>query len=288
MRGPAELYTASPGRGSAAGAERWQWADQTARTAAPKPAANTRGIRRFEQDKFKPSMDVKEAGRLGAIATNRKLLKKKRRKSGRGKVAAAFEKGVVMEKSDGIAVSARELLVALPILGTTLAITYDVGFFYGIDIGYFTLFSLAEHIVFALEAIPSAFVGALMVPMGIFSWQLGERALEKARGPITAETPAEERERIQARLDARQKRMDRWHLSFSVCVLALGILLFIISKELLFAPAAIVAGLYGLTGYVFPPKEYFRNPAYFAGTFYTIMFILTAFSLGLFSAFDRN
>jgi hypothetical protein len=199
-------------------------------------------------------------------------------------VAAALEKGVVMEKSDGFAVSARELLVALPILGTTLAITYDVGFFYGIDIGYFTLFSLAEHIVFALEAIPAAFVGALMVPMGIFSWQLGERALEKARGPITAETPAEERERIQARLDARQKRMDRWHLSFSVCVLALGILLFIISKELLFAPAAIVAGLYGLTGYVFPPKEYFRNPAYFAGTFYTIMFIVTAFSLGLFSA----
>jgi hypothetical protein len=52
----------------------------------------------------------------------------------------------------------KELVVVLPAMASALALTYDVGFFSGIDIRFFTLFSLSEHIVFALQAIPFALV----------------------------------------------------------------------------------------------------------------------------------
>jgi hypothetical protein len=52
----------------------------------------------------------------------------------------------------------KELLVIAPLLGSTLAVAFDVGYFYGIDVNFFTLFSITEHIVFALEALPSAFI----------------------------------------------------------------------------------------------------------------------------------
>jgi hypothetical protein len=45
---------------------------------------------------------------------------------------------------------------AAPLLGTMIAVCFDVGYFYGVGIDYFTLFSLTEHIGFALEALPYA------------------------------------------------------------------------------------------------------------------------------------
>jgi len=38
----------------------------------------------------------------------------------------------------------KEMFVAVPVLGTALSITYDVGYFYGVDINYFTMFSLLD------------------------------------------------------------------------------------------------------------------------------------------------
>ena len=54
----------------------------------------------------------------------------------------------------------KELLVAVPFLGSSIAVAYDVGFFYGIDIHLFTLFLNHQHITFALEALPFAMVVA--------------------------------------------------------------------------------------------------------------------------------
>jgi hypothetical protein len=47
---------------------------------------------------------------------------------------------------------------AIPLVGTTIAVCFDVGYFWGVGIDYFTLFSLTEHIGFALEALPAALV----------------------------------------------------------------------------------------------------------------------------------
>jgi hypothetical protein len=57
----------------------------------------------------------------------------------------------------------KALAVGAPLFASSLAITYDVGFFFGADIGFFTFFSLSEHVVFALQAIPFVLVPALVI-----------------------------------------------------------------------------------------------------------------------------
>ncbi len=54
-----------------------------------------------------------------------------------------------------------------PFLASTLAITYDVGFFYGSDISFFTFFSFTEHLVFALQTAPFAILASGCI-WGIF------------------------------------------------------------------------------------------------------------------------
>jgi hypothetical protein len=51
--------------------------------------------------------------------------------------------------------------VVLPVIGTSIALTYDVGYFFGIDINYFSVFSFAEHIGFALQVAPLALIVVL-------------------------------------------------------------------------------------------------------------------------------
>ena len=46
----------------------------------------------------------------------------------------------------------------LPVLGAAIALTFDVGCFYAIGIDFFTLFSLSEHILFAIQALPIVLV----------------------------------------------------------------------------------------------------------------------------------
>jgi len=57
----------------------------------------------------------------------------------------------------------RELLVFVPLLGSALAVAFDVGYSTGLDLRFFTFFSLTEHITFALEALPFAFLWAAVL-----------------------------------------------------------------------------------------------------------------------------
>src|SRR5580700_7554417 len=59
-----------------------------------------------------------------------------------------------MADKEGERLTPKELLVLLPALGSILAIVYDLGFFVGLQADYFTLFSLSEHLVFAIQALP--------------------------------------------------------------------------------------------------------------------------------------
>ena len=74
--------------------------------------------------------------------------------------------------------SYRDYLVAIPFLLTAGALTFDVGYFSGVDINFFTLFSLSEHVLFALEALPSVFAVVFIGSLFIFwirsrNWSLG-------------------------------------------------------------------------------------------------------------------
>ncbi|QIP05752.1 hypothetical protein [Bradyrhizobium symbiodeficiens] len=64
-----------------------------------------------------------------------------------------------------------------PLLASSLAITYDVGFFVGVGIGYFSFFSLSEHLVFALQSLPFAIppvaVLLIWVTTGWYGYQQG-------------------------------------------------------------------------------------------------------------------
>src|SRR5882672_4759524 len=52
-------------------------------------------------------------------------------------------------------------ILVIPVLGTLCAITFDVGYFSGIGINYYSVFSPAEHIGFALQVAPMAFLTTL-------------------------------------------------------------------------------------------------------------------------------
>jgi hypothetical protein len=59
-------------------------------------------------------------------------------------------------------------LAYIPLLAAAVALSFDVGCFYAIQINFFTLFSLSEHIVFAIQAFPIAL--AILIPIsGVFA-----------------------------------------------------------------------------------------------------------------------
>jgi hypothetical protein len=65
----------------------------------------------------------------------------------------------------------KDALVALPFVGSAIAMSWEVGSFIpisGIGGGTFGLFSLSEHLSFAIEALPIGLVCAAMLPI-IFS-----------------------------------------------------------------------------------------------------------------------
>jgi len=54
----------------------------------------------------------------------------------------------------------KDWFLVVPVLGSMLAVTFDVGYFWGTDLNYFTLFSLAEHVLFSFQALPVALMAS--------------------------------------------------------------------------------------------------------------------------------
>jgi hypothetical protein len=92
----------------------------------------------------------------------------------------------------------KSLTVVGPLLASTLAVTYDVGFFYGSDIGFFTFFSLTEHLVFALQAAPFAVVASGTVIGWLFGTWLGYQQGQELVANF-----------VQANNDERQKILEK-------------------------------------------------------------------------------
>jgi hypothetical protein len=91
-------------------------------------------------------------------------------------------------------------------------VTYDVGFFVGIGTGFFTFFSLTEHLVFTLQSIPY-FVPPVLVLLlwyagGWFGARSGERRGAALVETIKAADPATRRKLIDSFL-RKAKRYQR-------------------------------------------------------------------------------
>jgi hypothetical protein len=74
------------------------------------------------------------------------------------------------------------LSIAGPLLAGSLAITYDVGFFFGTGIAFFSFFSLSEHLVFALQLLPLAAIPPAIVLLMWFAvgwWSSNYNPMEK-------------------------------------------------------------------------------------------------------------
>lgn len=80
--------------------------------------------------------------------------------------------------AQGSGVGTKDILVALPVLGAALAVTYDVGYFWGLNINFFSAFSLQEHIAFALEYIPFALaissIAFILPILAQWAWKEGQ------------------------------------------------------------------------------------------------------------------
>ena len=62
---------------------------------------------------------------------------------------------VTEEASAGMDI-AKLVSVGVPLLASSIAVFYDVGFFYALDASFFNFFSVSEHLVFSLQALPFA------------------------------------------------------------------------------------------------------------------------------------
>jgi hypothetical protein len=172
----------------------------------------------------------------------------------------------------------KELAIMIPLVGIALAVTYDVGFFYGIGIEYFTLFSLQEHILFALQAIPTAFVLAFGVPSGILAYQAGKRAVDKNTPPIpTGKVELAELLAIQEKVRAYFRMSQRWLLFYSLLFLAFGSVMVALHQYFVGA-IAIMSGVGSLIGYSVKGGNV---PSVYFVLWYLVFYTCISFALGL-------
>jgi hypothetical protein len=70
------------------------------------------------------------------------------------------------EEDKAISWSLKDVFLVVPFFASALALTWEVGFFFRIKGGAFGLFSVAEHIMFALQALPIALSAVALFIMG--------------------------------------------------------------------------------------------------------------------------
>jgi di/tricarboxylate transporter len=73
----------------------------------------------------------------------------------------------------------KEGLIIVPFLASALALTWEVGFFLRIKGSAFGLFTLSEHLTFALQALPLALLAAIGVVGGAVQSSLMDRFISR-------------------------------------------------------------------------------------------------------------
>ena len=88
----------------------------------------------------------------------------------------------------GASISFEKYLPLIPVIGTSVAVLFDVGYFWGVGINYFTFFSFTEHISFALEALPIAIlILVFWVVVDALPPHFDQRKPDQSSSPSTAD-----------------------------------------------------------------------------------------------------
>ena len=171
--------------------------------------------------------------------------------------------------------SLREVAVLVPVIGTSIAITYDVGFFWGLDIKYFTLFSLTEHLVFAMEALPIALGLSFIIGLLFAAFKaLGQRDDEKTERETSTLNPQQKLEWFQQ----SAARTRRWSLRWGVFSLAIQPLAWFghtLWSPIVFALCVILHSF----GAMFYPKVFYSP--FFLTTYVATVSLLITFAVGV-------
>ncbi|WP_028134352.1 hypothetical protein [Bradyrhizobium japonicum] len=168
----------------------------------------------------------------------------------------------ILSKLGALLPHLKDAIVIVPLLGTALAITYDVGFFGGIGLPYFTMFTLSEHIVFALEAVPFVIIVIVAIPICLYA-VINLQTMTKRVVPDDAgEGDTEE---------AKMHDVSTLRVTFvTICVLIIGASFALVGYFVNSAMATMAGG--GLVGVLLlaqigAPLEVVAIGSFFAGTF---------------------
>jgi len=82
-------------------------------------------------------------------------------------------KAEVSNERSGVTI--KDAFVFVPLVASGLAITWEIGFFTRVGGGAFSLFSLSEHVTFAVQALPIALAVSAILVAGVFQWDLMDR-----------------------------------------------------------------------------------------------------------------
>jgi hypothetical protein len=171
--------------------------------------------------------------------------------------------------------SLKELAVFVPVLGTAIAITYDVGFFWGLDINYFTLFSLTEHLVFALEALPIALSLSFVSTALFVTFKVADqRDNEKIAREMLSLTAQEQLEWLREEMARRRRSALMWagiSLAWTIAASFISALLSLI--VLVVCVALYTVGLVFYTNIL-------RSP-FMVATYGVVVSLLTTFAVGI-------
>lgn len=75
--------------------------------------------------------------------------------------------------------SLKDLIPIAPVIATTFAFAYTVGFFSNIDINWYSLFTLSEQMEFALRAFPIAAASSIIFVIGYNFFFASQRNISK-------------------------------------------------------------------------------------------------------------
>jgi hypothetical protein len=64
-----------------------------------------------------------------------------------------------------VQIETKDILVSIPLVGSAMAVTWEIGSFVPIGWGPFGLFTLSEHLLFAMQALPIGLLIAAVIPV---------------------------------------------------------------------------------------------------------------------------
>jgi len=174
--------------------------------------------------------------------------------------------------------SVKDIAVIVPVFSATIAVTYDVGFFWGLDINYFTLFSMTEHIVFAMEALPIALGVSFTLSVGFVAFRAADVRENKKREREMSTLNSQERVKYLEKLISRHSRTA--YIGFALSLTSM-ILVWLTDGPLSVIVAGSCATLHSIGASFYPHQPNILYSPSFLIAYAIVSALLITFTVGI-------